>query len=252
MKKNISHSIKLSTIIIRNMSNNTRKLVYKSNMFGNILGKINTKFQFKLLSFYKDQKTVEIIKTIKNEVDFAFYPIEAFHVFSIAKSQSRLDGDMAEVGVYQGGSAKLISEAKNERELHLFDTFEGLPPVTEKDTHFGTKYWKTGEFSNTSLEIVKEYLAKYKKINFHKGTFPETSEPIKNKKFSFVHLDVDLFQSTIDCLQFFFPLMINGGIILTHDYHTDGVKKAFEEFCQNKKIPWIELSGSQCMIIKLE
>lgn len=251
MCRNISHSIKLSTTIISNMSNHIRKLVYKSNIFGNILGKINTKFQFKLLSFYKEQKIVELIKTIKNEVDFAFYPIEAFHVFSIAKSQSRLDGDMVEVGVYQGGSAKLISEAKEENELHLFDTFEGLPSVSEKDTHFGTKYWKTGEFSNTSLENVKEYLTDYKKINFHKGTFPETAEPVKNKKFSFVHLDVDLFQSTIDCLEFFFPRMINGGIILTHDYHTNGVRKAFEGFCQNKKIPWIELSGSQCMIVKI-
>lgn len=252
MCKIFSHNIKLSTIIIRNMSNNTRKLVYRSSILGNILGNINTKFQFKLLSFYKDKKSVELIKSVKNEVDFAFYPIEAYHVFSIAKSQSRLDGDMAEVGVYQGGSAKLISEAKNGRELHLFDTFEGLPSVSENDTHFGTKYWKTGEFSNTSVENVKRYLSKYEKIHFYKGKFPQTSDPVKNKKFSFVHLDVDLFQSTIDCLQFFFPRMIKGGIILTHDYHTDGVKKAFEEFCHDKKIPWIELAGSQCMITNLE
>jgi len=235
----------------RDMSNNTRKLVYRSNIFGSILGKINTKFQFKLLSFYKDKKSVDLIKNIKNDVDFAFYPLEAYHVYSIAKSQSRLDGDMAEVGVYQGGSAKLISEAKNDKVLHLFDTFEGLPSVSDNDTHFGTKYWKTGEFNDTSLDNVKKYLSKYKKINFHKGKFPETSEPIKDKKFSFVHLDVDLFQSTKDCLEIFFPKMINGGIILTHDYHTDGVKKAFNEFCKDKKIPCVELSGSQCMIVKL-
>ena len=117
----VSYNIKLSTIIIENMSNNTRKLVYRSSVLGNILGNINTKFQFKLLSFYKDKKSIELIKSVKNEVDFAFYPIEAYHVFSIAKSQSRLDGDMIEVGVYQGGSAKLICEAKNEKELHLFE-----------------------------------------------------------------------------------------------------------------------------------
>ena len=134
----------------------------------------------------------------------------------------------------------------------MFDTFEGLPKVSEKDTHFGTSYWKTGEFSNTSLESVKDYLSDYKNVYCYKGKFPETSEPIKNKKFSFVHLDVDLFQSTIDCLKFFYPRMINGGVILTHDYHTDGVKQAFNEFCKNKKIPQIQLLGSQCIITKLE
>ena len=94
------------------MVNNTRKLVYGSNIVGKFMSNLNTKFQFKLLSFYNDKKIVDLIKTVKKEVDFAFYPIEAYHVYSIAKSQSRLDGDMAEVGVYQGGSAKLISEIK--------------------------------------------------------------------------------------------------------------------------------------------
>jgi len=232
------------------MDNNTRKLVYKYDILSKILSYFNNKFQLKLLSFYKDKKIVELIKSVKNEVDFTFYPIEAYHVFSIAQSQSRIEGEMAEVGVYQGGSAKLICEAKKGKNLHLFDTFEGLPEVSHQDTHFGTKYWKTGEFSNTNLENVKKYLSKYTEVKFYKGKFPETANPIKEIKFSFVHLDVDLYQSTIDCLNFFFPRMVIGGVILTHDYHTAGVKRAFEEFFQHKHIPWIELSGSQCMVIK--
>jgi hypothetical protein len=254
MCKIFGHNIKLTILLKanRSMVDNTRKLVYGSSIFAKLMSNLNTKFQFRLLSFYNDKKIIDLIKIVKKEVDFAFFPIEAYHVYSIAKSQSKLDGDMAEVGVYQGGSAKLIAEVKNERELYLFDTFEGLPKVSEKDTHFGTSYWKTGEFSNTSLENVENYLSNYKNIYCYKGKFPETSEPIKTKKFSFVHLDVDLFQSTIDCLEFFYPRMINGGIILTHDYHTDGVKQAFNEFCKDKKIPQIQLLGSQCAITKLE
>jgi hypothetical protein len=254
MCKIFGHNIKLTILLKanRSMVDNTRKLVYGSSIFAKLMSNLNTKFQFRLLSFYNDKKIIDLIKIVKKEVDFAFFPIEAYHVYSIAKSQSKLDGDMAEVGVYQGGSAKLIAEVKNEKELYLFDTFEGLPKVSEKDTHFGTSYWKTGEFSNTSLENVENYLSNYKNIYCYKGKFPETSEPIKTKKFSFVHLDVDLFQSTIDCLEFFYPKMINGGIILTHDYHTDGVKQAFNEFCKDKKIPQIQLLGSQCAITKLE
>ena len=254
MCKIFGHNIKLTILLKanRSMVDNTRKLVYGSSIFAKLMSNLNTKFQFRLLSFYNDKKIIDLIKIVKKEVDFAFFPIEAYHVYSIAKSQSKLDGDMAEVGVYQGGSAKLIAEVKNEKELYLFDTFEGLPKVSEKDTHFGASYWTTGEFSNTSLENVENYLSNYKNIYCYKGKFPETSEPIKTKKFSFVHLDVDLFQSTIDCLEFFYPRMINGGIILTHDYHTDGVKQAFNEFCKDKKIPQIQLLGSQCAITKLE
>lgn len=233
------------------MNDNTRKIVYKRNFLSKILSTFNTEFQFKLLSFYKDKKIVDLIKSIKKEIDFAFYPIEAFHVFSIANSQSRIKGDMAEVGVYQGGSAKLICEAKKENKLHLFDTFEGLPEVSNQDTHFGKKYWETGEFNNTSLQGVKNYLSDYDNVKFYKGKFPETADSIEETQFSFVHLDVDLYQSTIDCLNFFFPRMVTGGIILTHDYHTSGVKRAFEEFFHDKKVPLLELSGSQCLVIKV-
>ena len=99
------------------MADKTRKIVYNSKSIGGILSKIATNFQFRLLSFYKDKKTVDLIKEIKKEVDFAFYPYEAFMIHSIVKTQVSFEGDMAEVGVYQGGSAKLICEAKKEKEV---------------------------------------------------------------------------------------------------------------------------------------
>lgn len=231
------------------MDDSIRTSVYKAKIIGNVIGYFLSFFQFKLLSFYKGSQIVDLIKSIKNEVDLAFYPYEAYIVYSVAKSQSRLEGDMAEVGVYQGGSAKIICEAKEKNRLHLFDTFSGLPPVSDKDTHFGTKFWKDNEFNNTSEEKVKKYLSKYENVLLYKGKFPETSEPIRESRFSFVHLDVDLYQSTRDCLEFFYPRLVKGGIILTHDYHSNGVQTAFKEYFQNKKIPIIELTGSQCMIV---
>lgn len=226
-----------------------RGITYKSRLIGNLLGSIATEFQFKLLYFYKERQVIDLIKLVKNETNFAFFPYEAYTVYSIAKSQSKLDGEMAEVGVYQGGSAKLISEAKGDRKLHLFDTFEGLPKVSEKDTHFGTKFWQDNQFNDTSEEYVRKYLKSYNNVYLYKGLFPQTAEPISNSKFCFVHLDVDLYKSTIDCLNFFYPRLTHSGIILTHDYHTTGVQTAFKEFFRDKQIPVIELTGSQCMIV---
>ena len=84
------------------MTDKTRKIVYNSKSIGGILGKFATNFQFKLLSFYKDKQIVDLIKEIKKEVDFAFYPYEAFMIYSIVKTQVSIEGNLAEVGVYQG------------------------------------------------------------------------------------------------------------------------------------------------------
>lgn len=246
------HNVKLSTNLVIIVDDSIRRSVYKTRALGNILGHLLYFFQFKLLSFYKGQHIVDMIKSIRSEVDLAFYPYEAYVVFSITRSQSKLEGDMAEVGVYQGGSAKIICEAKEKTKLHLFDTFSGLPPVSDKDTHFGTTIWKENEFGNTSDESVKRYLSKYENVFLYKGRFPDTSDPIKDVKFSFVHLDVDLYRSTRDCLEFFYPRLVRGGIILTHDYHSNGVQTAFKEYFYNKKIPLVELTGSQCMIVRTD
>ena len=232
------------------MDNTLRNVVYSSNEIGKILGYFSTKFQYKLLSFYKEKKVVSLIKSIKNEVDFTFFPYEAYMVYSIAKSQRELDGDMAEVGVYQGGSAKLVCEVKGDRKLFLLDTFIGLPELSDADTHFGKKHWKKNQFNDTSLEAVKDYLSSYENVQIIKGEFPKTADSINDSKFSFVHLDVDLYKSTIECLKFFYPRLVQGGIILVHDYHSDGIQKAFKEFLQSNKAQLIELTGSQCMIIK--
>ena len=203
-----------------------------------------------MLHFYKNKEVVDLIKSTKKEVDFLFRPCDAFNVYALARAQSALNGDMAEVGVYQGGSAKLICEAKGNKTLHLFDTFDGLPDVSEVDKQFNAITFFQKNQYKTDFQAVKEYLSAYKNVQFYKGFFPKTAIPVKAKKFSFVHLDVDLYQSTLDCRKFFYPRMIKGGIIISHDYHAYGVRKAFEEFCKDKKEPILELAESQCMIVR--
>jgi hypothetical protein len=162
------------------------------------------------------------------------------------------------VGVYRGGSAQLIAELKGKRNLYLFDNFEeGLLWVGEIDN----KAYYMGEFKTIELhkgdyafsyQKVKDRLSKYQNVYMSKGIFPKTSEPVENKKFSFVNLDVDTHKSTLDCLKFFYPRMVKGGIIISHDYiGVRGVRNAFDEFFKNRSEPIIEMSGSQCLIVKI-
>lgn len=191
-------------------------------------------------------KDYDLIFKIKNEVDCELAVSEAYNILMCVDKSSKLKGDLAEVGVYKGASAKLICEKKEKRKLYLFDTFSGLHDVQQIDK----KYFYNSKYTSNQ-KMVEDYLSDYKNVFTYKGYFPATSNPIKNKKFSFVHLDVDTYKSTKNCLKFFYTRMVRGGIILSHDYaNTLGVKKAFDNFFKNKPELILELSDTQCLVSK--
>lgn len=202
--------------------------------------------QLQLLKVHKDKGVINLVQTIHKDGSSLMWPTEMVQIYNCVSSVKQSAGDFAEVGVYSGRSAKLVCEVKGNRTLHLFDTFEGLPKPTSADSSsMHEKMYAAG------LDSVKTYLSDYKNVIFHPGMFLETAEAVKNKSFAFVHLDVDLYHSTMECLKFFYPRMVGGGIILSHDYsNLAGVKKAFDEFFADKIESVIELSTSQCLIVK--
>jgi hypothetical protein len=221
------------------------------------LGKIVESFQhavhravsygnYGLASFRTDPRarTMGIVRRLKRSRKMMLTPLEAYQLYAAAQAVQKLPGDVAEVGVARGGSARLICEALPHKQVHLFDTFEGLPEPGQMDTKF-----RAGEFACT-LESVRSYLQGCN-VALYKGLFPRTAGPVADAQFCLVHLDVDLYQSTADCLEFFYPRMVKGGIILSHDYvMAEGPKRAFDEFFAGRPEPVLELSGNQCLTVK--
>ena len=199
------------------------------------------------LAGHKEPDVLAAIRAARRGRESLLSGNEAFTLFSLARSQSALGGEMAEVGVYQGSSAMLISIASGGTALHLFDTFKGLP-APGADEH---ARMREGHYA-ASLASVQDYLAGRPQVTIHAGLFPSTVAPCRDCRFSFVHLDVDLKSSTLACLDFFYPRMMQGGVILTHDFsYLDGVREAFGEFLQGRRERPIELPSSQAMLIKL-
>jgi hypothetical protein len=191
------------------------------------------------------------IRELKKRRDMNITPLEAFQLFSLVRATAKLGGCLAEVGVYRGGSARVIREADTSRSLHLFDTFEGLPGAADIDTEVRYGRFRKGQYS-CSLEDVRNYLADCDKVYFHQGVFPATGEAVKDERFSFVHADVDLYSSTRGVLEFFYPRLVRGGIIISHDFATcRGPREAIEEFFKDLPEPVIELPGDEAMIVKL-
>jgi O-methyltransferase len=192
------------------------------------------------------RQIIDLIRQLKRENALMMLDNEAYQIFMAVTKTGKIEGDIAEVGVFRGGSAKLIREANRKKTLHLFDTFEGLPSVEAIDQ----PQFNKGQFA-ASFDRVKSYLQEYKDVHFYKGIFPSTAAAVEHKTFSFVHLDVDTYESTRSCLEFFYCRINRGGIILSHDYiSAAGVRRAFDEFFADKVEPVIEMSGTQCLVVK--
>ncbi len=171
-----------------------------------------------------------------------------FMLYQWAQYAARLEGEMAEVGVYKGGTAKLIAKTCPQKTVHLFDTFSGMPEVES-----GTDVHRKGDFADTSLESVKKFLGDCGNVVFHPGFFPDTAGPVRDVKFSFVYADMDIYQSTKSFLEFFYPRMVCGGVMMFDDYEwrgCPGVKKAISEFLADKNEIPIITARYQCMLLK--
>lgn len=176
---------------------------------------------------------------------------EMYNIYRLVQATQSVPGDIAEVGVFAGGSARIICEANGAgKPVHLFDTFAGMPA-----TDVAVDHVREGVCDGVPLEDVKEFLSAFDGVSFYKGRFPETTDqlPESADRFAFVNLDVDIYQSTLDGLEYFYPKVSIGGCILSHDYRSTGlpgVKKAFDEFMADKPEPVIPLWESQALVVK--
>jgi O-methyltransferase len=164
--------------------------------------------------------------------------------YSLTKSETF---DFAECGCWHGHSSfiisKLIHESSKNIEFHIFDSFEGLSPETKEDKNFSNLSKQQREKQSKLFASSEDFLKNnvLKDFNFfktYKGWIPTRFNEVKEKKFSFVHIDVDLYEPTFQSLEFFYPRLVNGGVIVCDDYNYnefDGAKKAWDTYFADKE-----------------
>ena len=160
-------------------------------------------------------------------------------------------GHTAECGVFQGSSSWLICSAirSSGRTHHLFDSFEGLSAPEPEDGG----YWRAGALA-AQAEVVAKNLAPFAPLlSFHGGWIPDRFAEVRDERFAFVHVDVDLRQPTIDSVEFFYPRLSPGGILLCDDYGCTtcpGATKAIDGFLADKPEKMISLDAGGGFLIK--
>lgn len=225
----------------------------------NLLNELATRWGFALYTF-----NLAWLNDVEFRRTWAAFPARdvpihdrKFILHSLAKSVADLDGDSAECGTFTGGSSFLLCRVmkKAGRIHHVFDSFEGLsePEGVDVPNDARTFQWKKNDLAKGE-DLVRGNLAEFDFVRYYKGWIPTRFGEVADRRFAFVHVDVDLFQPTRDSLAFFYDRMVPGGILLCDDYGSTacpGAKKAFDELVVDKpERSVIHLTTGQGLLIK--
>ena len=181
---------------------------------------------------------------------------DMLHLICRSISDRSIDGALAELGVFRGDTAKLLHNYFPQRRLFLIDTFEGFheTDVTHEAKETGV-HTTADHFSKTSeSKVIQTIGSTSEKLSIIKGYFPDSvNKELADSRFALVHLDADLYNPTRAGLEFFYPKLNSGGILIIHDFNAwPGVRKAVLEYSESQSlvpIPMPDKSGS-CIIIK--
>jgi O-methyltransferase len=150
--------------------------------------------------------------------------LRCYELWSLVQQSAKLNrGSLIEVGVWRGGTGCLIAEAARisgvSEPIYLCDTFSGVVNAGDMDTRY-----KGGEHSDTSADTVKQLAQSMNltSVQVLQGIFPTATGDSVGDAFRFVHLDLDVYESTRQSLDFLWPRLVVGGIVVFDDYGTHG------------------------------
>lgn len=172
-------------------------------------------------------------------------------MLNIKQVLSRTPGALAEVGVYHGQSSALLSFYAQafDRGLYICDTFSGFDPAQIDAAEVNEA--KEAAFRDVDLASVKQVVGDYTGNRWIVGMFPDSvTDEMREDRYAFVSIDCDIYEPIKECLAFFWPRMMPGGMIFVHDYssgHWPGATRAVDEFCSQMGVAGValpDLAGS--------
>ena len=164
--------------------------------------------------------------------------------------QNNIPGDLVECGVWKGGSTMLMAYTlkmlgKTDRQIFMYDTYEGMSAPTGADITIEGKDAKNtweekatnthNDWCYASLDEVKKNLSDtgypMEKILFIKGKVEDTIPDTSPLNISLLRLDTDWYESTYHEMKYLFPLLALKGILILDDYgHWKGAREAVDKY----------------------
>jgi O-methyltransferase len=188
--------------------------------------------------------TINLLLKVRPYTMITFRRLATLYKLASRLERDKISGSYIECGVRNGGSAAVIAAAaaKNkDRQVWLFDSWEGLPEPDEIDILYNPEDAKKGSILGEEANVRELLFSKLKlnekRIHLVKGWFSDTLPGTETGKIALLHLDCDLYQSVKDCLENLYDKVTGDGCIVVDDYgYWSGSKKAIDEFIQDRDL----------------
>jgi hypothetical protein len=200
-------------------------------------------------------------------------PFNVFHRFQTRRDLLQyflatldLPGARAECGAYRGATALLLAHAWRSRKpefkgegLYLIDSFVGTSASCEHDliavrsTHGDPRreaFFPVAK-ADISPELVRGFFWEFPAVRICAGWIPQVFATLADRDWAFVHLDVTLYAPTLAALEYFYPRLNAGGVIVCDgSIFCPGAKKAWDEFCAKHGLSFIVLGNRESILIR--
>jgi O-methyltransferase len=173
----------------------------------------------------------------------------------IARQCSGVGGDFAEFGVYRAGCAFMIFSTgafADSKRFHLYDTFAGIPAdeLDESEVAAGL----AGAHADTSVEYVRGRLAPWlDRVELVPGDVNVTLRSGGPERLAFVHMDLNAAEPTEVALEFAYPRLSAGAMVLFDDYGWSGLeaqRAVIDAFLRDRPEEALALPTGQALLVK--
>lgn len=180
-----------------------------------------------------------------SQVDKDYVKEQLMFLLASEIERKRVQGAVAELGVFRGDFSVVMNRALPNRKMYLFDTFCGFETAdVNEDDNVKNKENELLKFHDTSEELVLSRLnIQEGQCVIKKGWFPDTFD-LYDEKFCFVSIDLNMYQPILKSLELFYPRVSVGGYILLSCYNApfyEGTRKAIIDYCDRLGINFLPI-----------
>jgi hypothetical protein len=189
---------------------------------------------------------VKLIVTVKRHTMLSYARLSALYEIGSWLERGRVAGSFVECGTWNGGSAGVlafVARRNRERQVWLFDSWEGMPEPTLEDVSYTGKRGVKG-MTLGSEQTVRDLLFRRlgldpTRIHLGRGWFEDTIPRVRDAigPIALLHVDCDWYESVRFCLETLYDRVVDGGFVVVDDYgHWKGCQKAVDEFREHRRI----------------
>lgn len=208
------------------------------------------RFTWPQLAWFESSTLTHVLSRFDEEAGFNAH--RRLAIQQLIRLTTSVPGDTAECGTYKGCGSYLILQANRSGKMHkmhhIFDSFEGLSAPSVMDG----KFWKKNDMA-VGERAVADSLSEFSEFRMYKGWIPDRFADVGGAVFSFVHIDVDLYDPTLKSMEFFYGRLSKGAIVVCDDYGfttCPGATRAIDEYLRDKPEKMVLLAGGGGFFVK--